>query len=390
MIVLTLEEGLPLPQVGHGLWVDRLDDLAEIETVLDHLTPGHLDLLVDLRGEGRVAALSRAIALCQRRGIDAWLLVIVEDTQAETQLRSLLGHVEGCRGLLALPAAYLESYQPDAVWPSGPTPSDLACLARALFPGLAIGAGMATYFTEVNRCRPATGSFDYLTHALSPTVHAADDRSVMQTLEALPDLFRSARQIAAGQPYRLTTCAIGAWRNPYGGQLTDNPAGERIALSDRDPRQRGLFAAAWTLGLYAAAQRGGVRACALWALHQPFALAEAGAWWPLFHLLRGLGAGQGHVALQLGDADAVVQGIGWRDPAQPGRVRLWLANLGDATHSIEIAGLRCTGLRSLDADAYPDALADPHFLQHTFAPPDTGPLQMSAYALMVVDGYFNA
>jgi hypothetical protein len=390
MLGLRLEDGPPLPQLGHGVWVDRLEDMAPIEALLDHLTPSHLDLLVDLRGEGRIAALSRAVGLCQRRGIDAWLLVIVDDARAAEQLRSLLGQVEQCRGLLVLPAAYLQSYQPDGAWPPGPTPSDLAYLARELFPGLAIGGGMATYFTEVNRCRPAVGSFDYLTHALSPTVHAADDRSVMQSLEALPDLFRSARQIAAGRPYRLTTSAIGVWRNPYGGQLTDNPSGERVALSDRDPRQRGLFAAAWTLGLYAAAQRAGVQACALWALQQPLALAEPGACWPLFHLLRGLGAGQGLSALQLCAGDAVVQGIGWRDPARPTRVRLWLANLSTVAQSIEIAGLDCIAVARLDAENCASALGDPQFLQHAFAPPTAGPLQMNAYALMVVDGNLSA
>ena len=52
---------------------------------------------------------------------------------------------------------------------------------------------MAAYFTELNRKRPPTGALDYVTFTTCPNVHAADDVSVMETLQALPHMIRSTR-----------------------------------------------------------------------------------------------------------------------------------------------------------------------------------------------------
>jgi hypothetical protein len=41
--------------------------------------------------------------------------------------------------------------------------------------------------------------------------------------------------------------------NPYGGATVPNVGNGRTAMADADPRERGLFAAAWTVGLIAQA-----------------------------------------------------------------------------------------------------------------------------------------
>src|SRR3546814_1455693 len=71
-------------------------------------------------------------------------------------------------------------------WSSDVCSSDLA--ARRAFPGIALGGGMFSYFTELNRKRPPVGLLDFVSHATCPIVHAADDRSVIQTLEAIPHI----------------------------------------------------------------------------------------------------------------------------------------------------------------------------------------------------------
>ena len=76
---------------------------------------------------------------------------------------------------------------------------------------------MAAYFTELNRKRPPAGPLDYVTHTTCPTVHAADDRSVMETLEALRHQIRSTRAFMGdGSPYRIGPSQIGCRENPYG------------------------------------------------------------------------------------------------------------------------------------------------------------------------------
>lgn len=433
-ITLTGRAAHPLPALGHGLWVDRLDDGAAVAWAAAQLAPTHLDLLADLRLPGSFERLRQALAICAECGAQAWLLVIVDDVDPRPTLQALATCLERAplrpAGVLVTPAAYLDSYQPDAQWPTGVSPQQVLALAREALPGMAIGAGVPTYFTELNRCRPEPGSFDYLTHATSPIVHAADDRSVIESLQALPDIFRCAQALANGRPYRLTTSAIGAWRNPYGGQLTPNPHRERLTLSDRDPRQQSLLAAAWTLGHYAAAHGGGVQASALWALNEPFAVAEAGRYWPVFHLLRALAGGRGQPALGLHSTAAQLVAVGWELPggqgvgyplqgyplqghplpgerlpgdALPGdallgdplpadpahgsqppknaQARLCLANLSTQPLALSFAGMTAQHAAVLDAGHYPQALDDPLWLQRPGAPPAV----LEPFAVAVVD-----
>lgn len=150
------------------------------------------------------------------------------------------------------PAVDRQSTPPGSAWPECPPLEAVYAAARAAFPGLALGGGMFSYFTELNRKRPPLAPLDFVTHGTNPIVHAADDESVMETLETLPHITRSARAvIGADKPYRLGPATIAMRQNPYGSRTFDNPLGERICMANDDPRQRGLFAAAWTLG-YAA------------------------------------------------------------------------------------------------------------------------------------------
>ncbi|MFK7882114.1 hypothetical protein, partial [Roseobacter sp.] len=82
--------------------------------------------------------------------------------------------------VLVLPEAYLGSHQPTGPWPDGVTPNDLLDATRSAFTKSDIGGGMMTNFTEVNRCRPDTTRCDYVTHGLTPLVHAGDDMSVLE------------------------------------------------------------------------------------------------------------------------------------------------------------------------------------------------------------------
>ncbi len=196
------------------------------------------------------------------------------------------------RRIMALPKAYLKSYQPDALWPTGNSPTDVAEASRRAFPGAEIGVGMLTNFTELNRCRPSAGLGDYVTHGTTAIVHAADDLSVVQTLEALPDIYASTRVFSDAPGYRLGLCSIGMRDNPYGEAVAPNPNDQRIAMARNDPRHKALFGAAFAAGVAAAAARSGVQAFAPAGLAGPFGLGsfEDGRFQPLpiFHVVRAL------------------------------------------------------------------------------------------------------
>ena len=68
--------------------------------------------------------------------------------------------------------------------------------ARQAFPGVALGGGVLTNFTELNRNHPTPDLYDFISHLTSAVVHEVDDRSVTETLQSLPSLIGSVRAMA--------------------------------------------------------------------------------------------------------------------------------------------------------------------------------------------------
>lgn len=230
--------------------MDRIDALRELapQFLLLHFDPtiGHgadeMKAFAQLQRESRIPVTLEYVVAC--------------DSDLAVEFAKLAGMVrEAGLDLAALavcPSVDRQSTPPGSEWPPCPPLGEIYDAARLAFPGTLLGGGMFSYFTELNRKRPPVEMLDFVTHGTNPIVHAADDISVMETLEALPDIFRSTRAIIGdGRTYRLGLCSIPMRQNPYGTHTMDNPDGRRITMARRDPRQNGLFAAAWTLG-YAA------------------------------------------------------------------------------------------------------------------------------------------
>ncbi|MFM7443876.1 MAG: hypothetical protein ACKO2N_08185, partial [Tabrizicola sp.] len=195
------------------------------------------------------------------------------------------------RSLAVLPAGYLASHQPDGVWPQGADPVDAHAAALARFPGLPIGFGVLTNFTELNRLRRRAPGPAFVSYGTTAIVHAADDRSVMQTLEALPQVHASAAALQDRVPLRLGLSAIGMRSNPYGKACAPNPDLQRKAGAMDDPRQSGLFAAAFMVGVMAATEGMPIDRIVLGALCGPFALVNPdGSARPAWHVFKALTA----------------------------------------------------------------------------------------------------
>lgn len=188
--------------------------------------------------------------------------------------------------VVTLPAAYMKSHQPDGIWPTGPRPVDMVAALRAAFAGHLVGGGMFTNFTEFNRCRPERGTVDFVTYGSTAIVHAADDLSVLETLEALPDIHASGHAIAAGVPLHLGLVSIGMRSNPYAPTCLPNPGRERLPMVMDDPRQDSSFAAVFAAGVLAGAAMGGVASLALAMTDGPLGAMAGGACRPVYHLIR--------------------------------------------------------------------------------------------------------
>ncbi|WP_438754467.1 D-apionate lactonase [Pararhizobium sp. O133] len=165
-----------------------------------------------------------------------------------------------------------QSTPPGSQWPDCPPLEDVYAAAASAFPGIRLGGGMLSYFTELNRKRVPAKTLAFVSHCTNPIVHAADDVSVMQTLEALPFITRSVRAIYGDKPYRIGPSTIPMRQNPYGSQTMDNPNGGRIPMANRDPRHNGQFAAAFATGYVASVLDARLETLTLSALTGPFGL----------------------------------------------------------------------------------------------------------------------
>src|SRR3546814_2953972 len=124
--------------------------------------------------------------LPQRRTLE---YVIAATGDLDAELRAVVDQVNRAGlhidAVAIYPAPDLQSTPPGSAWPACPPLADVYAAARRAFPGLPLGGGMFGYFTELNRKRPPLDALDFLSHATCPIVHAADDLSVMQSLEAI-------------------------------------------------------------------------------------------------------------------------------------------------------------------------------------------------------------
>ncbi len=261
-----------------------MDDIAALKQLSERLnTPIHLE--IELPGQGPPdVELNRVVTVCQTYHLSP-------------------------ATVLACPAPYLKSYQPQGVWPDVPPLADIYDASRRAFPDAKIGGGMLSYFTELNRKWPPAEHIDFISHTLSPIVHAADDVTVMENLTTPASMAATIAARLGDIEYRIGSTSVSMRHNPYGTTTLANLDNQRIAMADADPRERGLFAAAWALGLVASMQHCELGSLTLFAASGPSSILHVTGerdqpWFddtsdaivrPVFHIIRGLAAQSGHL-----------------------------------------------------------------------------------------------
>jgi len=240
--------------------------------------------------------------------------------------------------IIVSPAIDRQSTPPGSEWPPCPPLEDVYAAARAAFPNVRLGGGMLSYFTELNRKRVPGDLVDFISHCTNPIVHAADDLSVMQTLEALPFITRSVRAIYGDKPYRIGPSTIPMRQNPYGSRTMENPSGKRIAMANRDPRHNGKFAESFAMAYAISVVDAGLDSLTISALTGPFGLiagenepTAAGGNRPLVNTIRTLTglAGKKWQQLVSSRADHVLAFATERE--------FWLVNITSQPQTVSIA-----------------------------------------------------
>ncbi|HEU5296468.1 MAG TPA: hypothetical protein VFU71_16940, partial [Burkholderiaceae bacterium] len=276
-VTLGKTTGDAMPKVGLGLPAEELGATLDSIDLIARAAPRLLICQFDPRAghgprelDGYRRVVARTAAQCELevvvQGLDDFAEELKRVATMAREAKLPLSAVAVC------PVGDLKSVLPGGERPPAPPLDALYRAARAAFPGVRLGGGMFSFFTELNRKRPPAGLLDFVHNGTCPIVHAADDRSVMETHEALPYQVSTARGFIGKTAYRIGPSGIGCRDNPHGATFTPNPDNQRICLVKSDPRQRALFGAAWTLAYIASYAPAGVEAVSLGAPTGPLGL----------------------------------------------------------------------------------------------------------------------
>jgi len=270
------------------------------------------------------------------------------------------------------------------------------CAPQALF-----GGGTNANFLNINRERPPVHSLDLVCYSLNPQVHAFDNRSLIETLEAEVASVESARRFIGGLPLAVTPVTLRPRFNPDATGPA-RPLGPQELPPEVDPRQMSLFGAVWTLGSLkyflemqveslTYYETSGWRGVLQNNTGSPIPArfpSVPGSVFPLYHVLADIGECRGWtLILSRSSRPLEMNGLALRKGKM---LRLLLANMTDEKRIIELPALaKNVRMRRLNADTAEIAMRDPERFRRNkertgvFAQPGT--LGMLPYEVIQMD-----
>ena len=398
---LTLEisstDPRPLPRIGLGV-ASHGEPLnaGELER-LKLLNLSHLRVDIDLTQPDYESGLRRATDEARALEIPLELALFLTDTAAE-ELRAFTEVVDRMKPPIGV---YLIFHKTEAS-----TSSQWVDLARRYLTGAKIGAGTNAYFTDLNRSRPSVDALDLVCYSINPQVHAFDNSSLIETLEAQAVTVESTRQFADGLPIAVTPVTLLARFNPNATGPEPEPAPGELP-AQVDVRQMSLFGAGWTLGSIKYLSESGASSVTYYETSGWRGVMETangsplpekfrslpGAVFPLYHVLADVGEFVGGEVLVSKSSDSLkVEGVALR---KNGKTRTLLANLTPDSQQVRVGNLTETvRVRYLDETNAQTAMASPEafrsetgeIVQTTHG---TLELNLPPYAIARIDGDYG-
>ncbi len=234
----------PLPALGLGSSTGEAP-LAEREVgLLRQVRSAHLRVDLALGDDGWRAVLQRAKADAAALDTGLELALSVNETHGEALAALAKDLGEGCAvaRVLIYPASDGFSAMLSL------TPASLVRLVREhLEPvtGTVVFAGGTNQnFSDINRDRPTDPVLTGVCFSISPTVHAADDASIIENQAGAAEVVRMARSFSGDRAICVSPVTIATRFGPY----PDGPAAPGDPPPSVDVRQASLLGAAWTVG----------------------------------------------------------------------------------------------------------------------------------------------
>lgn len=284
-----------LPPIGLGLPADAAPLSARETALLTVLNPTHLrvDLLpnasyVERLRQGAEAATTLGCAL---------ELAITLNTDPAAELQQLKDALTVCQGI---PIARILLYRIGEESTAGKwVQLSREILADSLPAGTPLFGGTNAYFCQINRIRPEIAAMDGVSFSINPQVHAFDETSLVETLEAQADTITSACAFSGDLPVIVSPVTLRPRFNPN-ATGPDSITDPNVLPASVDARQVSLFGAAWTLGSIKALAESGVASLTYYETvgwrgvleTEEGSLAafpsEPGTTFPLYHILADL------------------------------------------------------------------------------------------------------
>jgi D-apionolactonase len=355
-----------VPTFGMALEAGDATAALEMAHRLAPLAPRFISGFFDARHHAAERVLPAFKALAERLDAALALEIVVPDGADPGDALHGVAAAARTAGATAASVAVtwagdLNFVMPGTVFADNGPLERLYSASRAAFPGVLLGGGSFAYFTELNRKPPPFALLDFVCHTTCAIVHAADDRSVTETIECLPHVIRSGRALFGNRHYRIGPGTIGTRTSPFGSDPPPNPNNGRVTMVRRDPRQRGLLGAAWHLGYSARMCEGGVDSVVLGAaagdyglVHMPANTAhpwydEFGGVYPPYHVMRALYSASG-ATCRTTEISAPRDVTGLAFETSDG-IELWLANLLAEPRAAAVEGVDLAGARIAVLDA---------------------------------------
>ena len=170
-----------------------------------------------------------ATALSEAKKVDTRLeLIVFFGSEIANDLKELVEQLQGRQQYIK---SILVLHQEQHV-----TPHELFLDVRDVLkndlPDVKTGYGTDGYFAALNRNKPQTADYDFVSYSLNPQVHAADTRTVIENLSAQPDTIHTVQTFAPGKAIYVSPVTFKK-RDDHG--------------KDVDERLHTSFGAWWTL-----------------------------------------------------------------------------------------------------------------------------------------------
>ena len=350
----------PIPRIGLGA-ASHGDSLSTGELDrLKLLNLSHLRVDIDLTEPDYESTLRQSTEEARALGVSLELALFLTDAAAE-ELPAFAAVVERVKPSVE---TYLTFHKTEAS-----TSAQWVDLARSYLSDAKIGAGTNAYFTDLNRGRPPVDALDLVCYSINPQVHAFDNSSLVETLEAQAITVESTRQFAKRLPIAVTPVTLLARFNPNATGPEPAP-GELPAQVD--VRQMSLFGAGWTLGSIKYLSESGASSVTYYETTGWRGVMETasgsplpekfhslpGAVFPLYHVLADVGEFAGGEILPSKSSDTLkLEGLALHKNE---KTRILLANLTPDSQRVRVGNLAATvWVRHLDETNAQAAMTSP-------------------------------